>query len=88
MRFFFLLSLPSATMLLSSFNPFSITKVEQYSSKGRKIQEIIDYAESRFRAVLTKLCDDLGKSEINQNIWVQTLLHRELVSIIGDIYEL
>ena len=86
-RFFYLLSLPSPTMLLSSFNPFSITKVEQYSSKGRKIQEIIDYAESRFRAVLTKLFDDLAKTEINQNIWAQTLLNRELVSILDDIYQ-
>lgn len=85
---FFLLSnintvvfLPSRTMPISTFDPFSLTKAAEYSRTGTQIQEAVYYAESRFRAILTDINNDLNKSEIDRIYWIQKLLRRELVSI-------
>lgn len=72
-------------MPISTFNPFSLTKSAEYSRTGIQIQEVVFYAESRFRAILTYINNDLNKSEIDRKYWVQTLLHRELVSISCNI---
>ena len=67
-------------MSFSTFNPFSLPKTSEYSNTALKIQEVIDYAESRFRAILTDMNNDPSKPEIDRKYWIQTLLQRELVS--------
>ena len=55
-----------------------------YSRFAVKIQDIVYYAESRFRAVLTYISNkEVEKPDPDRNLWVQTLLHREVVSIIA-----
>lgn len=74
--------LPSShKMSISTFNPFSLSKVAEYSQAANKIQEVVDYAESRFRHILTYVNNDPSKSDTNQKYWIQTLLLRELVVI-------
>ena len=68
-------------MPISTFDPFSSKKAAEYSRTGTQIQEAVHYAESRFRAILTDINNDLNKSEIDRKNWIQTLLRRELVSI-------
>ena len=73
--FYFLSSLLSSTMPITLFNPFTLKKDLEYSVIRIQIQEIIYYAESRFRSILY----DLKRSEKDQLDWTQKLLHRELV---------
>jgi hypothetical protein len=42
---------------------------------GVKLQEIVYYAESRFRSML----QDLSNADNDRKKWTQKLLHRELV---------
>jgi len=65
-------------MSISTFNPFSLTKAHEYANTGIRLQEAIDYAESRFRAILTYIS---GETEIDRTYWVLKLLYREMVSI-------
>ena len=75
--FFPLISLPSSkTMLISSFNPFSLKNQSEHSH----IIEAVEYAESQFQAIMTDLYKEINKPDDNWKIWVQTLLYRELVS--------
>jgi len=60
-------------------------KVADYSRTGNKIQEIVHYADSRFRAIMTETNKEINKTDVNRNSWVQTLLQRELVSFINYI---
>jgi hypothetical protein len=79
--FFSLVSLPSQyTMSIASFNPFSLKISSQNSETAITIQEIIDYAESRFRAILTHITNETNATEIDRTSWVGKLLRRELVS--------
>ena len=60
---------------LSIFNPFSL----QSGPKGplqMRVQEIIWYAESRFRRVLL----ELDQANFNKQRWMQKILYSELVS--------
>ena len=60
---------------LSIFNPFSL----QSGPKGplqMQVQEIIWYAESRFRRVLL----ELDQANFNKQRWMQKILYSELVS--------
>lgn len=66
-------------MSISSFNPFSLTRVSEYSLAAIKIQEVVDYAESRFRHILTDINNDPSKSDIDRKYWIQSLLYHELV---------
>lgn len=81
-RVLLFLSYPFTIMSIASFDPFSLKNITDHSRLGYKLQEIIDYAESRFRAILTNLYHDIGEDDDGRPKWVQTLLHRELVSII------
>lgn len=69
-------------MSFSTFNPYSLDELSKYSLTGVMIQEVVDYAESRFRAILVYINKDPSKTEIDRKNWIQTLLYRELVSIL------
>jgi len=64
-------------MSISTFNPFSFTKAHEYTQTGIRLQEAIDYTESRFRDILSSITGDLN---IDRKNWVLKLLYRELVS--------
>jgi hypothetical protein len=68
-------------MSIASFNPFSLGNNSHHVLTGIRIQEIIDYAESRFRAILTNISHEKEKTESDRKKWVQGLLHLELVNI-------
>ena len=71
----FFLSLPPSTMSISVYNPFSLKKDLEFSALRLQLQEIIYYAESRFRAILK----DQESADMDWKGWIQKLLHRELV---------
>lgn len=60
-------------MSISLFNPFSLKKESEYQS--HKIQEVIYYAEARFRSILV----DISRTDIDRIKWTLRLLQRELV---------
>lgn len=62
-------------MSFTVFNPFSMKKSSEYSAMGVKLQEVVYYAESRFRSMLQDLCN----ADNDRKKWTQQLLHRELV---------
>jgi hypothetical protein len=66
------------SLAIATFNPFSLQNISKDSLTGIKIQEVVNYADSRFRAILTEISN--GKTDIDRKKWVQSLLHRELVS--------
>jgi hypothetical protein len=69
------------TMQFSAFNPFSVTKDWEYLYSRHQIQEVVNYAETRFVVVFRILCRDRSKKKDDQSLWMQKLLHRELVGI-------
>jgi len=77
--FIFLPYLFTITMSTIAFDPFSLKKGVQYSKSAKFIQEIIYYAESRFRAILTTSLA-YRERDLDRSIWIQTLLRREYVS--------
>ena len=63
-------------MKFTIFNPFFPNHGDHDPAIAFQIQEVIDYAESRFAAILMVI----RKAEnIETMIWTQNLLHRELV---------
>jgi hypothetical protein len=60
---------------IKTFNPFNL---QHGSVHGRhlKIQEVIDYSESRFRTVISYI----SAAPLDRQSWAQKLLRRELVS--------
>jgi hypothetical protein len=70
-------------MSLSTFDPFSLLNISGNSAAAITIQEVIDYAESRLRAMLTNIISkqNNNKIAIDRTTWVGTLLHRELVNL-------
>lgn len=66
-------------MSISIFNPFSTKNESDYYDVRLRLQGIIFYAESRFRAILVDVNKDLNKTDIDRISWTQKLLHRELV---------
>lgn len=50
-----------------------------YSDVRVRLQEIINYAESRFRSILVNVNKYLIKKDVDQISWTQKLLNRELV---------
>lgn len=80
----YLLSITSeTTMLTPTFNPFSLLRDFEYRRTRLTIQEIIDYAESRFTSILTHLCHDNANRDIGWQKWVTSLLAREVVRYLG-----
>jgi hypothetical protein len=62
-------------MSFTAFNPFSLKKSPEYSAIVENSQEVVYYAESRFRSILQDLCN----ADNDRKKWTQKLLHRELV---------
>ena len=79
-RYTFSLSLPLPSKMSSStihrFDPFTVRSSSD-QNVHLKIQEVIYYTESRFWAVLHYI----SKAGIDQQPWMQKLLHRELVCL-------
>lgn len=69
-------------MSISSFAPLSPKKDSEYSDIRIRLQDIIYYAESRFRSILVDGNKDLNKRDMDRISWTQKLLHRELVGSI------
>jgi hypothetical protein len=68
-------------MSISTFDPFSLLNMSQNSAAAVTIQEVIDYAESRFRAILIYIIKENNNNiAIDQSSWVGILLRRELVN--------
>jgi hypothetical protein len=69
-------------MSLSTFDPFSLLNISENHAATITIQEVIDYAESRLRAMLTYIFtkQNNNKIVIDRTTWVGILLHRELVN--------
>ena len=65
---------------IRSFNPLLPQEAVDQSVIRNVVQNIVDYAESRFHAILTDTRDKAIKNTEYGN-WVQTLLHRELVRL-------
>jgi hypothetical protein len=66
-------------MLFKHLQPSSLYTLSRHSGLGSKMQDIIDYAESRFRAILTITLQEENNGKDHDD-WVYRLLHRELVS--------
>ena len=64
---------------MSMFNPFSVKNNSDYSDVRVRLQEIVFYADSRFRAILVHVSKDTSKTDLDRMSWTQKLLHRELV---------
>jgi hypothetical protein len=64
-------------MSISMFNPFAPGDVIENSDVCQRLQEIIDYADSRFRAILL----DIANKNYETKKWVQVLLQHEFVII-------
>lgn len=62
-------------MSITLINPFSFNDVVVNENNAAGIQEVIYYAESRFRVIL----DVISRADIEKKIWTEKLLQRELV---------
>jgi hypothetical protein len=69
-------------MSISVFNPFSTKNDSDYSEARVRLQDIIYYAEARFRSILVDLNKDPKKTDSDRICWTQKLLHRELVGLL------
>ncbi|KAF8809697.1 hypothetical protein BYT27DRAFT_7093990, partial [Phlegmacium glaucopus] len=69
-----------STMSIHQFNPLSIQQPSQDSTL-LYIQELIYYAESRFWSIV----NEMSKAKIDQQSWVQKLLHWELLFVLSYI---
>lgn len=69
-------------MSISVFNGLSTKNDSDYFEARLRLQEIIYYAESRFRSILVDLNKNQKKTDIDRLSWTQKLLHRELVSLL------
>ena len=69
-------------MSISVFNRLSTKKESDYYEARIRLQEIIFYAESRFRSILVDVNKDPKKTDIDRISWTQKLLHRELVRLL------
>jgi len=66
-------------MTIKTSNPFSLYSLSSHTRVGSRLQDMVDYAESRFRAILTSICHEIDK-DVDRKNWVKRLLHREVVS--------
>lgn len=69
-------------MPITLFNPFSLKNVTDHFNQREHIQEVIDYAESRFWTILKETRD----TDSDRKKWTQILLHRELVCRLRSIF--
>ena len=71
---------------ISSFNIFSLRDFSQNTLTGIRLQEIVDYAKSHFRAIMGYICHKNNKTDRNRKIWVQLLLNLKLVRLKPCLY--